>query len=162
MIRSSKPAVVIIIIIEEGKRRIVFGSFAIALRDEHRFLVGSCQDHFFYMYDIDAKKWSRLDHYLGPSSGSLGYGPSANDHPVAAGGTVYWFCYGLVHAYHLFRKRFYSVSIGGIHDYVRASLLTDSNDCYHLLVGIGGNKLCLVCIAPHQSLLHCMRRIPSG
>lgn len=76
--------------------------------------------------------------------------------PVAAGGTVYWFCYGLVHAYHLFRKRFYSVSIGGIHDYVRASLLTDSNDCYHLLVGIGGNKLCLVCIAPHQSLLHCV------
>ncbi|KAG5558946.1 hypothetical protein RHGRI_008782 [Rhododendron griersonianum] len=101
--------------------------------------------------------WSRLDHYLGPSSGSLGYGPSAKDHPVAAGGgTMYWFRYGLVHAYHLFRKRFYSVSIGGIHDYVRASLLTDSNDCHQLLVGIGGNKLCLVCITPHQSLLHCV------
>lgn len=135
-----------------------FGLFAVALTGPSRgkFLVGSCADAFFYTYYVEDGHWDRWDNKM---DGAI----PCDVIPVAVNTTLFWFNFGMLHAYDLITKCSYSGCIKDLGKAIPLDCLVPPNNIFCPAVHhVAGNVFSLLCVeyfsVQHQSaLLHCVQ-----
>ncbi|XP_058192920.1 F-box/kelch-repeat protein At4g19870-like isoform X2 [Rhododendron vialii] len=132
------------------------GSFSAALPSTNQVLVGSAVDGFICLYNVGSKTWEHLHHEIDCL-------PSSDERPVVAGTTLFWFQYGMLHAYDLLGKWNYSAPVRGLEDVVPLEVFKPDSGCSSSqLLCLADNDVCLVCCEysntkKHLGLLHCIR-----
>ncbi|KAG5533872.1 hypothetical protein RHGRI_027913 [Rhododendron griersonianum] len=133
-----------------------YALFAVAVPDFNKFVLGSYECKFLYLFEAEESRWEPLDHNMAEKI-------PPNLQPVGVGTFLIWFRGCTLHAYDWSGRCSYMGSIRDLDKVLpHESLmeLEDSQD-YPPLLHLSGNLFCLICLEdlPFRqkiSLLHCV------